>query len=229
MSSFPPVDSSFDGTPQEPAGKGLAIAAIILGILLITSPIGLILGIVALTRSGKPGQGGARNLAIGGVVASSIGMVLGCGCIGTAVFLPALGKARNEARKVQSLSQLRDIGTGLQAYAQKYQDHFPPKNSNWESLLISEKVPVTSFVSPASEAGLSSYFYVPPVVTIDKIKDPSTKVIVFEDPVNFRQQGSNVLFADGHVEHLKGEALWSKINGLSLVDGTVYSKPAGAR
>lgn len=229
MSSFPPVDSNFEGAPEEPAGKGMAIAAIVLGILLITSPIGLILGIIALTKSGKPGQGGARGLAIGGVVASSIGMVLGCGCIGVGVLLPALGQARNQARQLKSSVQLREIGDGLQLYAQKYKDHFPPKSSKWESLLINEGVPTTSFISPASEAGLSSYFYVPPVVTIDKIKDPSSKVIVFEDPVNFRQRGSNVLFADGHVEYLKGESLWSKIDGLSLVDGTIYNKPAGAK
>ncbi len=229
MSSYPPVNSDFGG-PEESAGKGMAIAAIVLGILLITSPIGLILGIIALTKSSKPGQGGARGLAIGGVVASSIGMVLGCGCVGTGVMLPALGKARQAARQLKSSTQLRAIGSALQLYSQSYKDQFPPKNSDWEGLLVNEKaVTAEFFISPASETQASSYFYVPPVVTIGKIKDPTTKVVVFEDPLNYRQRGSNVLFADGHVEYLTGDALWSKIDGLSLVDGTIYNKPAGAK
>ena len=234
MSSFPPVDSNFDSAPEESAGKGLAIAAIVLGILLITSPIGLILGIIALTKSGKPGQGGARNLAIGGVIASSVGMVLGCGCIGTGVMLPALGKARNAARQLKSSTQLRAIGSGLQLYAQAYKDQLPPKGSDWQALLVNgnfatDELFVSAAAPDASQASGPSYFYVPPVIAVGKIKDPTIKVIAFEDPVNFRQRGSNVLFADGHVEYLTGEALWSKIDGLSLANGTVYSKPAGAK
>jgi hypothetical protein len=67
--------------------QGLAVASLVLGIVsvsvgwcyigVLTAPIGLILGIVSLLQIKKdPSKYGGKNLAIGGIVTSSIGAVL---------------------------------------------------------------------------------------------------------------------------------------------------------
>ncbi|MGW1253973.1 DUF4190 domain-containing protein [Streptomyces sp. NPDC002513] len=61
---------------QRPASvNGLAIAALVLGILCFLPAIGLVLGLIALVQIRRRGERG-RGLAIGGIVMSSIGLAL---------------------------------------------------------------------------------------------------------------------------------------------------------
>jgi len=74
-------------TPYQPWGQGytpynspapvngLAIAALVLGILCFLPAVGLVLGIVALAQIKKRGERG-KGMAVGGMVMSSIGVVL---------------------------------------------------------------------------------------------------------------------------------------------------------
>jgi hypothetical protein len=55
--------------------NGLAISALVLGILCFLPAVGLVLGIVALAQIKKRGERG-RGMAVGGMVMSSIGVVL---------------------------------------------------------------------------------------------------------------------------------------------------------
>ncbi|MER5470146.1 DUF4190 domain-containing protein [Streptomyces sp. NPDC002685] len=55
--------------------NGLAIAALVLGILCFLPAVGLVLGIVALVQIKKRGERG-KGMAVGGMVMSSIGVVL---------------------------------------------------------------------------------------------------------------------------------------------------------
>ena len=43
-----------------------------------------------------------------------------------AMLLPALGKAREKAKSIQCISQLRQIGNAVYQYADLYKDYFPP-------------------------------------------------------------------------------------------------------
>ncbi|MGW1065822.1 DUF4190 domain-containing protein [Streptomyces aureus] len=68
------------GQPWSPYGQqapvnGLAIAALVLGILCFLPAVGLVLGIVALVQIRKRGQRG-KGMAVAGMVMSSVGVVL---------------------------------------------------------------------------------------------------------------------------------------------------------
>ncbi|MBB4793610.1 DUF4190 domain-containing protein [Streptomyces nodosus] len=75
------------GPPYQPWGQGyspynrpapvngLAIAALVLGILCFLPAVGLILGVIALVQIKRRGERG-RGLAVGGIVMSSLGVVL---------------------------------------------------------------------------------------------------------------------------------------------------------
>ncbi|MFC7305076.1 DUF4190 domain-containing protein [Streptomyces monticola] len=60
------------GFPPQPRTNGLAIASMVLGILCFLPPLGLILGIVALSQINKRGERG-KGMAVAGITLSSIG------------------------------------------------------------------------------------------------------------------------------------------------------------
>jgi Domain of unknown function (DUF4190) len=83
-SAYPQAPGGYGGYPPQPGGKnGMAIAALVLGIVgLVTSIIflggalgvvGLILGIVSLRTSKRTGVG--RGMAIGGIVTSVLAIL----------------------------------------------------------------------------------------------------------------------------------------------------------
>lgn len=47
-----------------------------------------------------------------------------------ALLLPVLGKAKERARRIQCLSNIRQIGTALQIYADQYHQHLPDCTTN---------------------------------------------------------------------------------------------------
>lgn len=89
-------------TYQQPKPKGLAIAALVLGILAFLSGwtviggifglIGLILGIVALVKANK-GQADGKGMAITGIVLSTLGIIA---AIAMGVFFGWVGSAAFE-------------------------------------------------------------------------------------------------------------------------------------
>ncbi len=112
-----------------PKTSGLATASLVLGILGvitcgITAIVGLILGILGLnaireSRGRLKGQG----LATAGIVVSSICLVFGLlGGIMAGMLLPALARARDEARKVKCASNLRNIAQAMNLYLMKFGD-----------------------------------------------------------------------------------------------------------
>ncbi|GGN82484.1 membrane protein [Streptomyces albiflavescens] len=84
--AYPYQQTSYPG-PYQPWGQGyspynraapvngLAISALVLGILCFLPAVGLVLGIVALAQIKKRGERG-KGMAVGGMVMSSIGVVL---------------------------------------------------------------------------------------------------------------------------------------------------------
>lgn len=53
-------------------------------------------------------------------------VVIGIVALLVSILLPALGHARDQARATTCAANLRNIGTGLQAYLTKFENYFPP-------------------------------------------------------------------------------------------------------
>ncbi|QIJ64544.1 DUF4190 domain-containing protein [Streptomyces sp. JB150] len=70
--------------PPRPAHNGVAIAALVLGVLCFLPAVGLVLGLVALRQIKKRGERG-RGMAIAGVALSTLGLVLWALAIPTGV------------------------------------------------------------------------------------------------------------------------------------------------
>lgn len=182
---------------EAPSVQGLGIGSLVCGVLgfcipIVSSLIGLILGIVALVKA-KPASRG-RTLAIAGTIISASSILITPVMIG--IMLPALGKARQAARQIKSTTQMRLIAQSLTIYAQDYNGAFPEPGTDLTQRL-SGVVQPGDFISPAEIYDRSnSYFYLGGYTT----KDHFRTVILVEDPNNFRWRGTNVAFLDGSIE-----------------------------
>ncbi|MEY3141603.1 MAG: hypothetical protein RLY21_96 [Planctomycetota bacterium] len=115
MSQFPPSSPHHPQTYPTASAVGgsnaLAIVALVLAVVGLCVPglglIGIVLGIVALVRSGAS----ARGLAIGAIVVGAMGIMISIALVG--LTLPALAKARSNARMVRSEIHMQNILSGI--------------------------------------------------------------------------------------------------------------------
>ena len=141
MSTNASAPASPPETPQtKPPGKGLAIASLVCGIggLLtcgLSAIVGVILGIVALVKMSKAPATGGKGLAIAGVVVSGLGVLLipVMGML-VAILLPAVSSARDQARKVAFMNNLRQLSVATMMYTTEQDGRLPPHQSWQEEL-----------------------------------------------------------------------------------------------
>jgi hypothetical protein len=123
MSQFPSNFGQYSppgghGTPQPAKTSGKAVASLILGLLsfcmsFLTGIPAVILGILALgdVSRGK-GRVGGQGLAIAGLITGGIGTLLSCLMV-PAMLLPAVQAAREAARRMESMNNMKQIGMGI--------------------------------------------------------------------------------------------------------------------
>ncbi len=211
---------------EAPAAKaktsGLAIASLVLGILgfatcglalLITAPLGLILGLVAMNKIGKSrGQMGGRGLALAGVITSCVSLVLLP--LFAALLLPAFSSAHQKARSINCMNNIKQLSVTLRIYAGDNQNHYPAA-TNWCDAILSDVGTTNTFHCPADSSGSRcSYAFNARLSGVEDGKaDPNT-VMIFESPGGWNVSGGQELmlakprhgrvvavgFADGHVE-----------------------------
>ena len=163
-------------TPHPTAPRkssGLAVGALILGICgivpllgILLGGAGIVLGIVVLAR-----HAGGKGLAVGGIVAGLVSIVIGQALFGPS-FLPDLGGPRETTGGWPGLCgrNLNGIGKGIAMYQTENQDAFPP---NLEVLITEDCVswkmlrcPVVDRTMPqepsAEENRRCDYFYLAP-------------------------------------------------------------------
>lgn len=127
------------------------------------------------------------------------------------ILLPALNQARERARIVVCMNNLKLIATALFMYAADNKDEFPTSNgvAGLQKLIDNEYIEASVFSCPSKPAvykdnKLSAqcpYIYIGGIVgNAAKVQNPSQLPVAFEK-ANHKQK-CNVAFADGHVETL---------------------------
>jgi prepilin-type processing-associated H-X9-DG protein len=157
------------------------------------------------------------------VLACVLGLgVIMCGCM-VSILLPSLNRAREQANRIRCASNMRQIGQAIQTYANANRGEFP---DTLERALVSADLDSIVFVCPSSaddrapgadakaqaanlsKGGHLSYVYVGKGMNV--VSSPggtSSAVVLYEPLTNHNNDGTNVLFADGHVEFFgKGQA-----------------------
>ena len=145
-------------------------------------------------------------------------MTVGGAAIGAGVLMPALAKAREKARQVSSMSNLKQIGLGLLMYADDHEGKLPDDLTSFKPYRIDSKV-IESPRKPKEFTG-PSYIYISGQTT----SMAPDNIVVYENPA-FCRDGVNVLFMDGHVEFMKPEAFRSALEATSKRLGRPMPQP----
>ena len=116
-------------------------------------------------------------------------------------------RARAQADKIRSQSNMRGIVQGLMMYAQNNSDRFPPMD-DWSGALIrGDFIAPEMLISPTSGEGAYTLLTMP--TDLDE-----TLLVLYEDPNNY-DSGVNVAYADTHVEHLPHDEFDDILDGLA--------------
>jgi len=138
--------------------SGLAIASLVLGIIslgcgCLTGIPGIICGLLGLRQIGESEKTQSvprltgRGLAISGIIASSILMMVGILATLVALLLPAVQAAREAARRQVSFNNLKMIGLGMHSFADVHQGAFPAVIVDEEGKpLLSWRVAILPFI-----------------------------------------------------------------------------------
>lgn len=217
----PPSFPNLPPTASVPARtSGLAIASLVLGALGIacglTAIVGLVLGIVALTKINKShGQLGGRGLAIAGIVVSSILLAFSL-LILPAMLLPALAKARAKAQSITCMNNAKKLAVAVVIRAQANTNSCPPA-ATWCDAIQPEISLASVFQCPAGDKSHQSHYAYNAKLgglDLDKVKNPGQTVLFFETDGGWNLSGGSELlprkmrhnrgvvvgFVDGHVE-----------------------------
>ena len=132
MTQYPSTPPSMGpNTPAYGGTPGLAIAALVCGILAFCVPllgiVAVIMGVMFLsqTRDGRPGRG----MAMAGTICGGCGLVINILLV-IAILLPALGAARRTAQRMENSTQLRGIHQGLVTFANSNKNNYPGLTSS---------------------------------------------------------------------------------------------------
>jgi hypothetical protein len=111
---YQPQYQNYQTTKQK---NGLAIASLVLGLIgcFITSPIGLILGIVSVVKANRhPHEYGGKGLAIAGIVLNGLGLLFLP--VIAAIAIPNLLAARRAANEGSAIHTVRTLSAAEQVY-----------------------------------------------------------------------------------------------------------------
>jgi prepilin-type processing-associated H-X9-DG protein len=132
-------------------------------------------------------QGSGVEAAIGGIAGGAVGM---------AVALPAVARARDQARRAASMSHLKQIGLALIMSADAHEGRLPQGLDE----LRAYKIDSTVLQSPRKPKAFNgpSYIY---IAGETAVMSPQN-ILAYENP-EFCTDGTSVLYMDGHVAFVK--------------------------
>lgn len=213
--------------------SGVAIAALVLGILAfvmcgITALPAVICGIIALVKiSNSRGLLKGQGLAVAGLVAGLVSVVFTLLLV--AIMLPALTRAKDQAKTIVCRSNLRQLSLALILYVEDNDGRFPTASKWGDLLLVYTGSDRELFSCPGGPEGIYGYAFNKNLdgMRMSKIRSPGRMVILFEaDAVwndageadlaafdRHRRPGCNIGFVDGHIEFVPveriGELKWT--------------------
>ena len=215
---FPPPGYGYPPYPQPSRPtSGWATAGLIFGILgfclpIIGSLLGIVLGIIGITKT-RDNRAGGRGMAVAGLILGIISLLFGPLLI--AILIPALNRAREQANRVKCAADMRMLGQAMLTYANTNGDQYP---DNLEGLLktdpslspaifvcpAGDKTPPDNsspqkFASDIASGQHTSYIYLGKGLDLHA---PADTVLIYEPLEDHAREGMNVLFGDGHVQFL---------------------------
>ncbi|HUA38232.1 MAG TPA: DUF4190 domain-containing protein [Candidatus Sulfopaludibacter sp.] len=236
LSELPEFAGTFPASPPPPlpAGEaagpartsGMAIASLVLGILgivtcgltvLLSAPVGLILGIVAMNRIGKSAQLRGKGLALAGIIMSSVTFLLIP--IFAAMLLPALAAAKQKAQEITCISNEKQLALAVRIYSNDNTNHFPPA-AMWCDAIKTNVGSETVFKCPAAHSlSRCDYAFNAKLDGLDENKmDPQT-VMIFESDAGWNASGGRELMIS-RARHERG-----RIFIVAFADGSVREVP----
>lgn len=126
----------------------------------------------------------------------------------------ALGEARKGAGQMLSASKLKTIGMGIMMYAVDHEDNLPSDFADFIEYFVSDgEAAAKMLVNPSSGrkvtvakvgrdwkiTGECDYVYIHYDKKLSKVGDPSTTIVAYERPENYKNEQTLVLFIDGHI------------------------------
>jgi len=141
-----------------------------------------------------------------GMSESSAGLV--GAALGVSILMPALGKAREQARKTVCLSNMRQILLSIMMYQEDNDGKMP---ANLE-ILSTDYMESKTLICPSVNKGVDSYVY--HGADLDKfnqMSELSSRVLIHDKRGNHPGGERNVGFADGHVERVSEAAFQGMI------------------
>jgi hypothetical protein len=222
-SAPPPLSSAMPTTATAAPQKmsGMAVTSLVLGILgivtcgitvLLSAPIGLILGAIAMNKIGKSqGQLRGKGLALAGIITSGVAFLLIP--IFAAMMLPALAAAKQKAQEINCVNNEKQLGLAMMIYSGDNKDKFPPAATWCDAIKTyagSEKV----FKCPAANSSSRcDYAFNAKLDGMDKSKINPQTVMIFESDGGWN--------ADGGSELMIGKPRHARMFVVALADGSV--------
>ena len=114
------------------------------------------------------------------------------------ILLPSLARARELAKRTVSSANLRGIGRGMYIYANDHEERFP---DSLHELIEAGHITPEMLTSPRDREGAVSYIY----ISGQSPAGDARNIVAYERIIG--DEGTNVLFLDGHVEWMKLEDL----------------------
>ncbi len=162
----------------------------------------------------QPGQGAAPQQTIhvittpaqpqaksGGGVITVLLIIVGIIVLlfvgGAALLLPAIGKAREKARLVSCMNNMKQIGLGMIVFSNEHNDKLPKADNCKEKIMeyIGSEIP---FHCPSSKTSGDCYRFFVNGEKLYDCKKPSETIVAICTSTHSNKQ-VNVLFVDGHV------------------------------
>jgi type II secretory pathway pseudopilin PulG len=218
-SSPPPISSvpasSMHSTAQKTSGMAItSLVVSLLGVLTcgFTGPIGVILGIVSLSKINKSrGTLGGNGLAIAGIAVGGV-MSLIMIPLMAAMLLPALAKAKERANQIKCMNHARQINLALQVYASENGGVYPPSESWCDAL--TNKVPRETFQCPSDPTLECAFAFNSKLGGRTNAEAFPSMVVVFSSDQGWNASGGSVLLSPHR--HSSGQATVSLADGSSM-------------